>query len=181
MRARRFLAQDVARTVGLSADEMREAPIAPPVKRFAEFIARVGLNAGAGEAALPARTDFLLWRNTCAPPAEALRKVSRAPGEVVAHLEQYAEVPPEVEDGAVDVIDFGLRTGGHEPTPPAGRQPVDPDASPVPRDESARNPLTRVSGSGRSAHLTRRKGPQAAGEVASRGREGSRSLGALPS
>ncbi|MBB5959646.1 hypothetical protein FHS29_006267 [Saccharothrix tamanrassetensis] len=113
MEVRRLLVADVARSVGLVPDEMRQAPISPEVKRFTEFISWVALHAGAGEAALLARTDFLLWCGVCEPLAEALADTG-APSEVQAYVRQYAEVPPEVSDGAAEVIDFGLATGERE-------------------------------------------------------------------
>ncbi|WP_433260275.1 hypothetical protein ACQPZF_23705 [Actinosynnema sp. CS-041913] len=113
MKARRFLVQDVVGSVGMTADDMRQAPISPQVKRFTEFISWVALHAGAGEAALLARTDFVLWCGVCAPLADALRAPG-IPSEVQAYVQHYAELPPEVADGAVEVVDFGLAAGERE-------------------------------------------------------------------
>lgn len=110
MAARRFLVQEVLGSVGLTADELRRTGISPQVKRFTEFISWVALHAGAGEAALLARTDFVLWCGVCAPLAEALDDAG-VPAEVQQYVQQYAELPPEVADGAVEVVDFGLAAG----------------------------------------------------------------------
>ena len=113
METRRFLVSEVAGAVGLVPDEMRKAPISPEVKRFTEFISWVALHAGAGEAAMLARTDFLLWCGVCAPLAEALADTD-VPSEVQEYVQHYAEAPAEVVDGAAEVIDFGLASNERE-------------------------------------------------------------------
>lgn len=113
MGMRQLLVSEVARSVGLDPEEMRYADVSPEVKHFTEFISWVALHAGAGEAALLARTDFRLWCGVCAPLAEALSDAD-VPPEVRAYLHEYAEVPPEVADGAAEVVDFGLATGERE-------------------------------------------------------------------
>ncbi|XVS62146.1 hypothetical protein ACQPYE_28275 [Actinosynnema sp. CA-299493] len=113
LETRRFLVSDVAGAVGLVPDDMRVAPVSPEVKRFTEFISWVALHAGASEAAMLARTDFLLWCGVCAPLAEALADAD-VPSEVQAYVQHYAEAPDEVVDGAAEVIDFGLAAGERE-------------------------------------------------------------------
>lgn len=114
MEMRRLLVSDAAPALGLDPEELRYAPVSPEVKRFTEFISWVALHAGAGEAALLARTDFLLWCGTCDPLAEALSATKGVPPQVCHYVQEYAEVPPEVRDGAVEVVDFGLASGERE-------------------------------------------------------------------
>ncbi|MDT9682833.1 hypothetical protein RND61_12235 [Streptomyces sp. TRM76323] len=114
MKARHRMVSGAAASVGLSADEMRTAPVAEPVRRFTEFISWVALHAGAAEAALLARTDFTLWCNTCAALGDVLRELPDVPGEIVDYVDAYRHNPPEVADGVLEVIDHGLARGERE-------------------------------------------------------------------
>ncbi|RKT54618.1 hypothetical protein [Saccharothrix australiensis] len=109
-RARTFLVKEVAPALGLDVDEMRRAPLSPAPRRTAELVSWLGLQAGAGEAAMTARVDFVLWTAACGALVDVLDGAD-VPAEVVAYLRQYAEAPPEVVDGAVEVIDYALAAG----------------------------------------------------------------------
>jgi hypothetical protein len=111
MRARHRMVSGAAPSLGMSPDDMRRASIAGPVRRFTEFISWVALHAGPAEAALLARTDFTLWCNSCAALADALRDAEEVPEEVVAYIDAYRENPPEVADGVLEVIEYGLAQG----------------------------------------------------------------------
>ncbi|MEU4804942.1 hypothetical protein [Actinosynnema sp. NPDC023587] len=112
-KARTFLVKEVAPALGLDVDEMRRAPLPPAPRRTAELVSWLGLQAGAGEAAMTARVDFVLWTAACATLVDVLDGPDggAVPAEFVAYLRQYAEPPPEVVDGAVEVIDYALATG----------------------------------------------------------------------
>ncbi|WP_157851495.1 hypothetical protein [Streptomyces monomycini] len=113
MKARHRMVSGLAPALGMAPDEMRRMPRLEPVRRFTEFISWVALHAGAGEAALLARTDFTLWCNTCAVLADVLREAQDTPVEAVAYIDAYRENPPEVADGVLQVIEYGRAQ--HEP------------------------------------------------------------------
>ncbi|MDT9683117.1 hypothetical protein RND61_13695 [Streptomyces sp. TRM76323] len=114
MQARHRMVGGAAGSVGMTPDEMRHAPIEPAVKRFTEFISWVALHAGPAEAALLARTDFTLWCTTCAELADAVRELDEVPQEIVSYIDAYRENPPEVADGVLEVIEYGLAQGEPE-------------------------------------------------------------------
>ncbi|GAA1340329.1 hypothetical protein [Saccharothrix algeriensis] len=108
--ARTFLVKEVAPALGLDVDGMRRAPLSLAPRRTAELVSWLGLQAGAGQVAMAARVDFVLWTAACGALVDVLDGTD-APAELVAYLRQYAEAPPEVVDGAVEVIDYALGTG----------------------------------------------------------------------
>ncbi|PWW62797.1 hypothetical protein [Actinokineospora spheciospongiae] len=110
LRARRFLVRDVVGAVGLDVEELRRAPLSTATREAADMFSWMGLHAGAGEAALVARTDFLLWTAACAALLDVLPG-SGVPEVLISYLEQYAEPPAAVVDGAVEVVDFALAAG----------------------------------------------------------------------
>ncbi|MEE1928273.1 hypothetical protein V1J52_08710 [Streptomyces sp. TRM 70351] len=111
MQARHRMVSGLAPALGMSPDEMRSAPIAVPVRQFTEFISWVALHAGPAEAALLARTDFALWCRTCAEIADVFREVDGVPPEALGYTDAYRDNPPEVADGVLEVIDYGLAQG----------------------------------------------------------------------
>lgn len=113
MKARHRMVGRLAPALGMVPDEMRRMPRLEPVRRFTEFISWVALNAGAGEAAMLARTDFTLWCNTCAVLADVLGEADNVPVEAVDYIAAYRENPPEVADGVLQVIEYGRAY--HEP------------------------------------------------------------------
>ncbi|WET81050.1 hypothetical protein P3102_07420 [Amycolatopsis sp. QT-25] len=110
LKARRFLVKDVAAAVGLDVEDLRREPLPPAIQEAATMLSWMGLHAGAGEAALVARTDFLLWTAACGTLLDVLSD-SDVPDLLISYLQQYAEPPAEVIDGAVEVIDFALAAG----------------------------------------------------------------------
>ncbi|MFE8941990.1 hypothetical protein ACFYNX_31505 [Streptomyces sp. NPDC007872] len=113
MRARRRMVGELAPALGMSVDRMRREPRSEAVRRFTEFISWVALHAGAGEAALLARTDFTLWCNSCAVLSDVLAEAEQVPQAVVAYVDAYRDNPPEVADGVLEVIQYGREH--HEP------------------------------------------------------------------
>ncbi|MGW5603800.1 hypothetical protein ACWEWL_32565 [Streptomyces rochei] len=106
-RARRRLVDDLAPALGLSRDVLRQTPRLEPVRHLTEYVSWVALHAGAAEAALAARTGFVLWCNTCAVLCDVLKETDHAPEAAVDYIRACRTIPPEVSDGALDVIDHG--------------------------------------------------------------------------
>ncbi|MFF8555657.1 hypothetical protein ACF058_22825 [Streptomyces sp. NPDC015501] len=113
MKARRRMVTGLAPALDMSVDRMRLEPRREAVGRFTEFISWVALHAGAGEAALLARTDFTLWCNSCAALADVLAETEQAPEAMVSYVDAYRDNPPEVADGVLEVIEYGREH--HEP------------------------------------------------------------------
>ncbi|MGW4363089.1 hypothetical protein ACWEKU_30480 [Streptomyces californicus] len=113
MKARQRMVTGLAPALGMSVDRMRSEPRLEAVRRFTEFISWVALHAGAGEAALLARTDFTLWCSSCAVLADVLAETEQMPQAVVAYVDAYRDNPPEVADGVLEVIEYGRKH--HEP------------------------------------------------------------------
>ncbi|MEV0681834.1 hypothetical protein AB0I60_35475 [Actinosynnema sp. NPDC050436] len=110
LKARRLLVGEVAPVVGWDVGELRRAPLTPATQEAATFLAWMGLQAGAGEAALVARADFTLWTATCAELVRVLDG-SDVPAELLNYLREYSEPPPEVVEAATDVVEWALASG----------------------------------------------------------------------
>ncbi|MEU7565494.1 hypothetical protein [Streptomyces fradiae] len=99
-----------ARALGLDPAELPRQPVHASLRRLAEWLAWVGLYAGAGEAALAVRVDFGVWGSLTGALADALRELD-APQPVIEFLEFESAVPQEITDGAVPVVEYGLAHG----------------------------------------------------------------------
>lgn len=102
-----------AAALDLDPGELPRQPVSPPMRHLAEWLAWVGLYAGAGEAALAVRVDFTAWSGLCGALADALRELD-APSEIIDLLDFERKVPEKIIEGSVDVIEHGVRHGEDE-------------------------------------------------------------------
>ncbi|MEI7029626.1 hypothetical protein [Streptomyces pratensis] len=100
-------------SLGLEEEEICREPVSRPIRHLAQFLAWIGLHAGAGEAALAIRTDYAVWGGTCGAFADGLRELD-VPREVVRFLETEERVPEQILEGASEVIEYGLAHGENE-------------------------------------------------------------------
>ncbi|RJL23241.1 hypothetical protein [Bailinhaonella thermotolerans] len=101
---------EAARALGLTEEELAQTAPDPSIQPWYDFLASVGLHAGPAEAALMIRTDFLTWSALCGALSDALRE-SKIPDEVRDYLDAERDVPGEILDEALRVVEYGVSHG----------------------------------------------------------------------
>lgn len=105
--ARRLLGP-AARSVGLGPEDMDT----PAAGRLVRAMSMPAMLTGPGEAALYLHSDLSVWCPVFAELADSAGRSDLVPREVIDYLESWgSEPPPEIADGARDVLRYALSRG----------------------------------------------------------------------
>ncbi|MFE9458869.1 amidohydrolase family protein [Streptomyces californicus] len=108
----RGLLREASASVGVSGPDIPPVPVDQGLFRVVRDLTWMGTQAGPAEAALYLHTDLSTWCTLFSRIVDASRQLPDAPRPVLAYMESWGErPPPEVAEGALDVLAYGLARG----------------------------------------------------------------------
>jgi thiaminase len=100
-----------ARWLGLDPGRLSEYEPTPGAHAYTAYVSWLALNGSATDAAVAFLANLAAWGANCGRAAAALRSEYGADDTAVAFFEFFATPAPGFEEGALAVIEAGLRAG----------------------------------------------------------------------